>query len=243
MNDARRRRWVAHDVHFYDAPLGGAILERFGTAGIAVWFGFIAACKKNHIEGEVSFASDQEALNVFGLPGVRLVDNEGRPWSMRDFFRLTGRHKVTRTRRRGHVTHIACTRWAQWQHARNTRPPDGQNRRSDPKNRARLQTESDRDVPADTDSDTDSNTPLPPAERGDNILRLPRPNSRSAGTNPRAVKARQRQTDATVSFGQMLAANRFSRDEAVDAIAVEFTDPDLRQLAVETFDRTVGDAS
>lgn len=155
MTDRRKRRWVAHDVHFFENPLGLAIRERFGPVGMVIWFGFIAACKKNHIQGRVAFGSDYEALAIFGLPGMELVDEDGQPFTLKEFFRLTGDHKVTRRTSRGRVTHVVCRRWTEWQDPRNTRTTDSQTRRSEDVFTTKKETESNRDIPSDLDLDLD----------------------------------------------------------------------------------------
>ena len=116
MADGRRTRWVAHDVYFLDEGLGHAMFERFGGVGIALWHGFIAACKKNHIEGQTSWSSDVEALQVLGLPGMSLVDNDGEPFTLDEWLKLLSDHKVIRRTSRGRRVKVACTKWERWQH-------------------------------------------------------------------------------------------------------------------------------
>lgn len=117
MADGRRTRWVAHDVYFLDDGLGATMFDRFGATGIALWHGFVAACKKNHVEGEVSFASDAEALTIFGLPGMPLVDLDGQEFDLSDWLDLLSAHKVIRRSSRGRRIKVACTKWDRWQSA------------------------------------------------------------------------------------------------------------------------------
>ena len=117
MADGRRTRWVAHDVYFLDDDLGATMFDQFGAAGVALWHGFIAACKKNHVEGEITFASDAEALTIFGLPGMPLVDNDGASFDLADWLKLLSDHKVIRRTSRGRRLKVVCTRWGRWQQA------------------------------------------------------------------------------------------------------------------------------
>lgn len=173
MADGRRTRWVAHDVYFLDEGLGQAMFDRFGACGIALWHGFIAACKKNHIEGETSFATDAEALSVFGLPGMPLVDLEGETFELDDWLKLLSDHKVIRRRARGRRVQVACTKWGRWQQAANrhrkaeqqaARRDEAaeQNRRSEGGNTGTVQAGNGHDAGpkqaqmTDTDTDTDS---------------------------------------------------------------------------------------
>lgn len=117
MADGRRTRWVAHDVYFLDDDLGATMFDRFGAAGVALWHGFIAACKKNHNEGETTFSSDAEALVIFGLPGMPLVNSDGEPFDLADWLQLLSDHKVIRRTSRGRRTKVVCSKWEAWQKA------------------------------------------------------------------------------------------------------------------------------
>lgn len=174
MADGRRTRWVAHDVYFLDDGLGATMFERFGAAGIALWHGFIAACKKNHVEGEVSWSSDAEALLIFGLPGMPLVDSDGQTFELNDWLDLLSDHKVIRRTTRARRLKVACTRWARWQQAARRwrkaqqqgarRDEEGeQNGRSTPKNEDTVEAKYRHDRGAleaqMTDTDTDIEKP------------------------------------------------------------------------------------
>lgn len=182
--DGRRKRWVAHDVYFLDDGLGVEMFDRFGATGIALWHGFIAACKKNHIEGEVTFASDTEALLVFGLPGMPLVDTDGQDFKLDDWLALLSAHKVIRRSRRARRTKVACSKWEAWQQAANrsrkaeqqsARRDDTaeQSGRSDGANTDTVTAQPEHDAASkqaqmtdlDTDTDRDKDKPLAPAAR------------------------------------------------------------------------------
>jgi len=169
MADGRRTRWVAHDVYFLDEGLGHAMFDRFGGVGIALWHGFIAACKKNHIEGQTSWSSDVEALQVLGLPGMSLVDNDGEPFGLDEWLKLLSDHKVIRRTSRGRRVKVACTKWARWQHdarrareagrkARERREADEQSRRSEQENTPPPPGQPPDESLPDTDTDTDTDT-------------------------------------------------------------------------------------
>jgi len=169
MADGRRTRWVAHDVYFLDEGLGHAMFERFGGIGIALWHGFIAACKKNHIEGQTSWSSDAEALQVLGLPGMSLVDNDGVPFALDEWLKLLSDHKVIRRTSRGRRMKVACTKWTRWQHdarrareaarkAKERKEEGEQNRRSDEENTRTPPGQPPDETLPDTDTDTDTTT-------------------------------------------------------------------------------------
>lgn len=158
--DKRRRRYVMHDVYFLDDPLGVAIFDRFGAAGIALWMGFIAACKKNHIEGEMSYTSEAEALAVMGLPGLPMVCSDGTTFSLEEFWTLLGDHKVTRRRRSARRLHVTSTRWTEWQV--NPRKPktDTGNSRSEDLNTDTLSADYEHETALETERETETDISL-----------------------------------------------------------------------------------
>jgi hypothetical protein len=158
--DKRRRRFVMHDVYFLDDALGSEIYARFGGDGIALWMGFIAACKKNHIQGEMSYTTDAEALAVLGVPGLAMTNNDGELFSLEEFWTLLGHHKVTRRRRSGRRLHVACTRWERWQKDPRRRDAGSQTGWSDDENADQMPPDSEPDTGLETDTDTDTETSL-----------------------------------------------------------------------------------
>lgn len=166
MVDGRRTRWVAHDVYFLDAGLGAAMYDKFGGVGIALWHGFIAACKKNHIEGQTAFANEAEALAIFGLPGMPLVDSQGKTFTLDRWLRLLSAHKVIRRTTRARQTQVVCTKWTRWQQAAHRSnkaakeaarraEADKQNPSSEAGNTATESPRSTADISTDLDTDTD----------------------------------------------------------------------------------------
>lgn len=154
--DKRRRRFVMHDVYFLDDPLGTAVFDRFGACGVALWMGFIAACKKNHVQGEMSYADPAEALAVMGLPGMQLVDPAGEPFTLDDFWRLLGDHKVTRRRRAGRRVHVLSRRWTEWQVNPRSPKPGERKPRSEGLITDTLSDDYCDETALDTDTDTDT---------------------------------------------------------------------------------------
>jgi hypothetical protein len=256
MSDKRRRRWVAHDVYFLDGPLGIALYDRFGAPGVALWYAFIAAAKKHHIEGRITYASDAEALTLLGLPGLELVDHHGHPFTLDDFWRLLGDHKVTRRTSRGRATQVVCTRWAEWQDPKATRSQGRRPRRSEPETKDTTRQdapEREPDVPLDLDLDLDLDhdldTPLPPQSGGETSASGdPNPNPRATGTsprqtgtNPRASGARRRKLDAARSRGRTLATT-LDHLEALAAIRHEYPDDtELANAALQAYRAAAGE--
>lgn len=180
MPDGRRTRWVAHDVYFLDAGLGEAMFDRFGGDGIALWHGFIAACKKNHVEGETTFANDVEALATFGVPGLAMRDNDGKAFTLADWLKLLSDHKVIRRTSRGRRVKVVCTKWARWQQsasrsreagrkAHTRAQPAQETRRSAPQktrtDSGQYPDEASPDLDLDTDKDRDTDRPPNPPGR------------------------------------------------------------------------------
>lgn len=171
-----KHQWFACDSHVFDSDFGVDVRERFGPVGLCLWVGFLAACKRNIVPGQIRFSSDAECLTLLGLPGLELVDEELDPFTLDDFWTFLGRMKKARTTRKKRLTNVSCTRWGEWQKDARTQ------REAERKARSRAESErtddghdadenrTDRDLDLDLDSDHD--TPLPPAtESVENHLR------------------------------------------------------------------------
>lgn len=202
MADRRRRRWIAADVDYYATPLADAIRDRFGVIGLTVFDAFLRACKKNSVEGQISYTCVADFLGIVGLPGLQLVNEEGVEWDLEDLWRLLGDHKQTLRRRRGRVTQILSRRWEQWQNTTVRARGESQTRRSAATNTDALADESepvsspdlDLDLDSDNDSDSDRKTAPPsddtfalvpfegaPTSSGAEVVNLP---ARSNGRKP-----------------------------------------------------------
>lgn len=155
VNDRRRSRWIAWDVHFLDGAVGSAVFERFGFAGVALFVGFLSACKRNSVQGQMAYGSDADALAQMGFHGAELLDAHGKPFTLNDYWTLLGRLKQTSRRRRGHLTYVFSTRWERWQNNYGTRSEPEQKPRSDPKITDEKDENASRLLALDRDSDKD----------------------------------------------------------------------------------------
>lgn len=105
----RPAAYVPLSVRFATGGTGQAIIKRFGAEGLGVWAAYLAACKRERPEGQITYASELEALNKLGL------DIHRPSFTLHDFFVYTGRLKKTRTRRvSGQVMETTCTAWRRW---------------------------------------------------------------------------------------------------------------------------------
>lgn len=128
---SRPTAYVPLSVRFITGGTGTTLLETFGRDGPLVWAAYLAACKINRPEGEISYASDTEGWALLGLAGYE------PSFTLDDFFAVTGRLKKTRRTRSGRVSHVSCTVWERWS--------DAQARDAARQRKARSRHESDRD--------------------------------------------------------------------------------------------------
>lgn len=113
--DGRRTRWHAWDADFLGGKLGVGIRQRYGVVGIVVFLAFVSACKRNHVQGQITYHTPEEGLSMMGLPGLRLVNEQGEQWTLDMLWTYCGQQKVTSRRHRGDLTDILSTRWRRWQ--------------------------------------------------------------------------------------------------------------------------------
>lgn len=113
--DKRRGRWIAFDASFFDNNVGLMIRDRFGPVGIALFVAFLAACKRNVVQGQVEYGSEPDALAQFGLPGLELVNEKGDSFSLQSFWRALAAHKQVSTSTRGRLVQVRSSRWERWQ--------------------------------------------------------------------------------------------------------------------------------
>jgi hypothetical protein len=109
------RRWIVLDADFFANHFTDRLLERFGPAGICVFVAFLCAAKRSRIQGQITYASDAEALDILGIRNLPLVDNSGDKWTLDDFWKFTGTQKQTSRIRRGHLKNVKVTHWSHWQ--------------------------------------------------------------------------------------------------------------------------------
>lgn len=134
------RQWMRVDAAFFGSPLAVKLQDEFGWAGPALWLAFLAACKRSHPAGQMTFLGDTDALAQMGFSGRRLVDDDGKEWDLETFWRVLGRTKNVRRTSRGHVVNVRATHWEQWQE--DERRADAAERQS----RSRAKKQRDMDV-------------------------------------------------------------------------------------------------
>lgn len=110
-----RKQWFATDVNVFNGDFGVDLREQFGPVGMVMWIGFLAACKRSATPGKITYSSDAEALSLLSIPGMELIDEEGEPFKLDDFWTFTGQHKQTRCTRRKRLVYVTSTRWGEWQ--------------------------------------------------------------------------------------------------------------------------------
>lgn len=108
--DKRVRRYVPLDVFVAFEEPGLTLRQKWGNDGLLAWALYLAACKREPIQGRFTYVSDAEAWGKLGMdaPGGFTLD---------DFFRLTGRLKNTSRTRSGRVSNVLCTKWGLWNNA------------------------------------------------------------------------------------------------------------------------------
>lgn len=167
MSDRRRSQWIALDSFFFGSDLHAELQERFGPAGVCVWVAYLCACKRNLVQGQISYHSDADALAQMGLHGLELVNQDGEEWTMDALWTYLGRVKNVSRRRRGRVTDVLCTRWERWQKTARMQQQAEQKSSSRPGNTETLRgqyvdvTATDRDSDSDNYTDRDSETRSP----------------------------------------------------------------------------------
>src|SRR5689334_4739104 len=90
------RRWLAIDADIMGKPFTLDLYHQFGWTGVGTWVAFLCACKRSRTPGTIRFLNQADALAQLGLLGLDLIDNDGKEWSLDDFWTFTGRKKQTR---------------------------------------------------------------------------------------------------------------------------------------------------
>lgn len=104
--DRRRRQYVPISSRIAFTRTGTALLDRWDMEGLCAWMLFLAACKRELVQGELVYTSDEEAWTKIGA--------EPKAFTLDEFFSFTGRLKQTRRTRHGRITYAICTRWKEW---------------------------------------------------------------------------------------------------------------------------------
>lgn len=162
------KQWIALDAGYFSAPFIVALKREFGWAGVGVFTAFLCAAKRAPLQGEITYASDVEALILMGVGGGPLVDDDGKPWELGDLWAFAGKMKQTRRKTRGTRTNVRATHWERWQQTVAT------SRERERKRRQRA--DSERDTPrttpgrrwdsAGSDRCSERDTPLSPPSGG-----------------------------------------------------------------------------
>lgn len=107
--DQRRRQWFPLAATWAVGHTGTRIREQFGHVGLAVWAGYLAACKANRVQGEIEYWTEEQGWCVTtGAPP------DDPPFTLAEFFAFTGRLHQTRTLRTGMVIIVQATQWEAW---------------------------------------------------------------------------------------------------------------------------------
>lgn len=158
------QRWLALDADLMGKPFTLDLYHQFGWAGIGTWIAFLCACKRSRIPGTIRFLNEADARAQLGILGWELVDNDGKEWSLTDFWLYTGRKKQTRRTSRGREMNVRATHWGHWQQdagrARQAEQKRTSREQKRPKTSGHVPDTSRTNVRPDIDLDSD--TPLPP---------------------------------------------------------------------------------
>ncbi len=158
------RRWLALDADLLGKRFTDDLYRQFGWAGVVTWVAFLCACKRSRCPGRITALSDAEAAHILGIADWDLADNDGKPWTLEDFWAFTGRKKQTKRTRHGRSFDVISTHWERWQDTARTAREAEQKRRSRAQKR-RNGLGHEPDMPrtnVGSYSDLDSDTPLPP---------------------------------------------------------------------------------
>jgi hypothetical protein len=163
MTDGRRAQWFAMDIQFLHGKFGADMLDKFGPTGTTLFVGFLGKCKQGNPEGRITYTSEGDALVQMGVATLDLVNSQGEPWTLDEFWTWCGQRKQTRRTTRGRLTHVESRRWGHWQHTRKRTQTDKQTSRPHPTNTTQIQTkpaDNATRIPApyiysDSDSDKD----------------------------------------------------------------------------------------
>lgn len=211
-------RWLALDADMFHKRFANDLLDRFGTAGIAVWIAFLCACKRHNPPGRVRMAGDLDGMIQLQLYGRDLRDAKGEPFTLTEFFDFCGRKKQTRrlavqlsdSRRIAdqRLLDVCATHWERWQDDSRIAAERERKRRWRAQNAVADASRTTGHVPSNVPSDNDNDNDISPyptnvasrwTEQGAPPPAPPASNSRTNGTNPRArganPRARQQEAD------------------------------------------------
>lgn len=125
--DGRRRQYVPMDVLVAFDDFGTALIEKWGQEGICTWMLFLAACKREPVQGTFTYTTDEEGWGKLGAQAKGLT--------LDAFFRFTGQWKKTSKRRSGRIRYVRVTPklWDKWNTPTRQKPrSEAQNTRTKP---------------------------------------------------------------------------------------------------------------
>lgn len=194
------RRWLAIDADLFSKPFTDALYARFGPAGVCTWLAFLCACKRSRIPGRITIRSEGDGLVQLGIDGWELVDNDGKTWTLDDFWTFTGRKKQTQRTHRGRQMNVVSTHWERWQDTAATEAERERKRRWWAENRGESSARPPLDLALalasdkafDLDSDKKPPTPNPSSQR-----QTPNPNTNGAPPGGRPIATWQPDPEPT----------------------------------------------
>ena len=107
--DGRLRRYVPLDVFVAFEQPGVTLKKKWGMEGVCAWALFLAACKREPVQGTFTYSTEEEGWSKLGAKATL--------FSLEDLFNVTGRLKNTSRRRSGEVVYVSCTKWGLWNDA------------------------------------------------------------------------------------------------------------------------------
>jgi hypothetical protein len=150
--DGRRRRWLALEVEFPFDSLGTELQQVLGPAALGVWAALMTACKRNGVQGQISYTSESEVWTVLGI-----TEPDRLGFTFDDFLAVTGRMKQTRKRPRGRVMDVIATHWLEVNYpprTRSERTSDALSTHHVPEENARSDPQNTNELPALTLTET-----------------------------------------------------------------------------------------
>ena len=106
MTDGRRAQWFAMDIQFLHGKFGADMLDKFGPTGTTLFVGFLGKCKQGNPEGQITYTSEGDALVQMGVATLDLVNSQGEPWTLDEFWTWCGQRKQTRRTYYGRLTTV-----------------------------------------------------------------------------------------------------------------------------------------
>lgn len=158
------RRWLALDADLFGKRFTDDLYRQFGWAGVVTWVAFLCACKRSRHPGRISALNENDAAHILGIADWDLADNDGKPWTLEEFWAFTGRKKQTRRTRHDRRFDVISTHWDRWQFAAGKSREAERMRRSraDKRSRGSGRATDRARTSVGPDVDPDCDTPLAP---------------------------------------------------------------------------------